>query len=75
MHTTHFYEVKVNCTTETEETLNSAVIASKIAIVTTTKFPKGIMGKWTSENLFVPIVNYYLRSNHLWVQIIQNLVL
>ena len=75
MHNTHFYEVKVNCTTATEETLSSAVIANKIEIAKPTKFPKGIMEKWTSENLFVPIVNYYLRSNHVWVQIIQNFVL
>lgn len=61
----HNYEVNLTWDQYTKGTLSSPLLPSKIEVATPPDFPKGMVGIWSPEHLFIAAVNACLMATFL----------
>ena len=67
METKHNYQVNVTWLAERKGILESLVLDSNIEVATPPEFPKGMVGIWSPEHLFVAAVNSCFMTTFLSV--------
>lgn len=61
----HNYEVNLQWNSDRKGTLSSPVLPNQIEVATPPDFPKGMVGIWSPEHLFVAAVNSCLMTTFL----------
>ena len=65
MSDTHNYEVNLQWNNDRKGTLSSPALPNQIEVATPPDFPKGMVGIWSPEHLFVAAVNSCLMTTFL----------